>query len=248
MDALAATAHWQKIRLPTTHFILSAYVAEQPPAGAVLTVYIEGDGLAWLTRSQPSDDPTPGKPLALTLALQHRQGPAAYLSRPCQNVAEEDKKNCRQEYWSQRRFAPETIDASNAAIDALKARHQTTKLVLIGYSGGGAVAALVAARRSDVIRLITVAGNLDSDKWTRMQKIAPLSGSLNPADAAERLQDIPQLHWVGGKDRIISEEIVASYLQRFPPSQRPGLKVIADFDHVCCWARDWPKLMPELAQ
>lgn len=244
LDTLAQANLWKKIRIATPQFVLSAYMAEQPAASDVLTIYIEGDGLAWLSRSQPSDDPTPAKPVALELALQHKPGPAAYLSRPCQNVATQDRKNCRQSDWTNRRFSPEVIEASSLAIDNLKTRHGAKRLILIGYSGGGAVAALVAARRQDVIRLVTVAGNLDIATWTTSQKVSPLTGSLNPADAWENLQQIPQMHFVGSKDPVIKEEVLASYLSRFPREKRPAMKVIADFDHVCCWSADWPRLLP----
>jgi hypothetical protein len=45
------------------------------------------------------------------------------------------------------------------------------------------VASLVAARRHDVVRLVTVAGNLDHLAWTTLHGVSPLTGSLNPADA-----------------------------------------------------------------
>lgn len=35
-----------------------------------INVYIEGDGLAWITRSRVSDNPTPLNPLALKLMVQ----------------------------------------------------------------------------------------------------------------------------------------------------------------------------------
>lgn len=244
LDTLAQASLWKKIRIPTPQFVLSAYVAEQAAASDVLTIYIEGDGLAWLSRSQPSDDPTPAKPVALELALQHKPGPAAYLSRPCQNVATQDWKNCRQTYWTNRRFSPEVIEASSLAIDSLKTRHGAKSLILIGYSGGAAVAALVAARRQDVIGLVTVAGNLDIETWTTSQKATPLTGSLNPADAWENLQKIPQMHLVGSKDSVVKAEVLASYLSRFPRENQPAMKVIADFDHVCCWATEWSRLLP----
>jgi hypothetical protein len=65
------------------------------------------------------------------------------------------------------------ISASNQAVDALKQRYGAQEIVLVGYSGGGAVAALVAARRTDVVRLVTVAGNLDHLAWTHLHSVPP---------------------------------------------------------------------------
>ena len=104
------------------------------------------------------------------------------------------------------------------------------------------MAALVAARRKDVTRLVTVAGNLDHVLWTQLHHVAPLTGSLNPADAWQALADISQVHFVGGNDRIISQEISESYVARFPADQRPPLRVIEGFGHACCWVEQWPQL------
>ncbi len=65
----------------------------------------------------------------------------------------------------------------NVAIDKLKQKYNSEKLQLIGYSGGGAVVTLVASQRSDVISLVTIAGNLDHQTWTKHHKVSPLTGS-----------------------------------------------------------------------
>jgi len=71
------------------------------------------------------------------------------------------------------------VTAMNLAVSQLKSTFgTTTQIQLIGYSGGGATAALIAARRDDISRLITVAGNLDHDKWTQLHTITPLTHSL----------------------------------------------------------------------
>ena len=241
-DTLAAAHGWQPVRLPAEKFVLAAYVPQAMSRVDVLTVYIEGDGLAWLSRSQASDDPTPRNPVGLELALRHPRGAAVYLARPCQYVEPGDARNCRQAYWTNRRFAPEVVEASDLAISALKQHFGANKLVLVGYSGGGTVAALVAARRNDVTRLVTVAGNLDHVLWTQLHHVAPLTGSLNPADVWQSLVNTPQVHFVGGNDRIVSQEISESYVARFPADQRPPLRVIEGFDHDCCWVEQWSQL------
>lgn len=241
-DALASAQNWQSLRLPTDNFVMAAYLPVPTAAASVLTIYIEGDGMAWLNRSQASDDPTPRVPVALQLALQHTQGRAVYLARPCQFVEGSDKRGCEVAYWTDRRFSEPVIDASNQAIDALMMRFGAKQLVLVGYSGGAAVAALAASKRNDVVRLVTVAGNLDHRAWTDLHGVPPLIGSLNPADAWVKLQGIPQLHFVGARDSNITTETVLSYVERFPPTHRPSMQVIAEFDHACCWVKQWPIL------
>jgi hypothetical protein len=241
-DQLASHAGWKKLRVPTDTFILSAYVPEIPIQSDTLAVYIEGDGLAWLNRSTPSADPTPRNPVGLELALHHPEGAAAYLARPCQYAATGDVMNCRQKYWTNGRFAPEVIEASGQAISVLKQRFGATKLVLVGYSGGGAVAALVAARRKDVIQLVTVAGNLDHRIWTTEHHVAALDKSLNPADDWQSLAGIPQRHFVGERDEVVGHVVADSYTARFPPLQRPKVVTIPKFDHICCWVEQWDSI------
>lgn len=241
-DHLAATAGWQKLRLPTDHFELTAYAPVSLSSTDTLTIYIEGDGFAWITPSLISPDPTPLNPLALKLALQQPQGATAYLARPCQFVESADVRGCAEKYWTTSRFSLEVVEAENQAIDELKRRFHAHQLVLAGYSGGGAIAALVTARRRDVSLLITVAGNLDHRAWTQMHHASPLDGSLNPADAWQSLVDVPQIHFVGGKDTNVGSTVAQSYLDRFPPGQRPAMRIIEDFDHACCWAEKWREL------
>ena len=116
-------------------------------------------------------------------------------------------------------------------------------MTLIGYSGGGAVAALVAAGREDVEHLITVAGNLDHARWTRERALSPLKGSLNAADVWRDLVEIPQMHFVGTDDDTVDPAIAAAFRARFPPESPVQIETIADFDHHCCWVEQWPELL-----
>lgn len=243
---LAASHGWVAQPLHTGNFVLQAMLPPTPPVAERLTVYIEGDGLAWLNRDTPSFDPTPITPLALQLALQD-DGPAAYLARPCQYLLAANPE-CGQRYWTQQRFAPELIAASNQALEQLKQRFQARQLVLVGYSGGAAVAALLAARRSDVAGLITVAGNLDHAAWTSQLALTPLRGSLNVADSWAQLLRVPQLHFVGADDSQTGMLAVAPFVQRFPPAQRPPVSIQAGFGHQCCWAASWPALLRQARQ
>ncbi len=240
-DAMAAERDWRAIMLPAGSFDLVAYLPAKHELSETLTVYIEGDGFAWISSAQPSTDPTPRDPLALRLALAQPEGNAAYLARPCQYV-DAEATGCSSRYWTEMRFAPEVIAATNRAIDALKQQFGASRLALVGYSGGGAVAALVAAQRDDVELMVTVSGNLDHRAWTTHHRIRPLTGSLNPADHAEALRGIQQWHFVGGKDSNMPPELVWAFAISFPERQRPTVLVEPEFDHHCCWADRWSAL------
>ena len=241
-DALMAAAGWYKQLIPAGNFMLVAYLPKTRSMSKTLTIYIEGDGAAWLNRSTPSSDPTPVRATGMELALHHRGGTAAYLARPCQFVANEDRRGCDVDYWTGKRFAPEVIDATAIAIDAMKKMVGAKRVILVGYSGGGAVATLVASERNDVERLVTVAGNLDHATWTQLHDVEPLTGSLNPADRWRQLINIPQVHFVGAQDKIMDKKVALSFRRSFPIERQPELVIVPGFDHQCCWARDWPQL------
>src|SRR5450830_1355202 len=240
---LALDAGWQKLVLDTTPFKMAAFVPPNIVKSASLTVYIEGDGMAWVNSTTPSFDPTPRDPLALRLALSDATGHAVYLARPCQYVMEENPQQCTQKYWTSDRFSPEVIAASNQAINLLKARYTADHIILIGYSGGGAVAALIAARRTDIQKLVTVVGNLDTTYWTTTRKLSPLSGSLNPANVWRALQNIPQQHFVGARDKVLGEDVARAYAKHFDELHQPVISVYPAFDHHCCWESVWPNIV-----
>lgn len=241
-DNLAAARQWQKGTLTAAPFTLRTYEPVTPRQGDTLAVYIEGDGLAWLNPSQPSADPTPVSPLLLQLALAQREGKAAYLARPCQ-YAESGAAPCAQRYWTDGRFAPEVIDAMGRALDQLKARQEARSLVLVGYSGGGAVAALLTARRSDVVRLVTIAGNLDHRAWTAYHRLTPLDTSLNPADQAQRLAAISQIHWIGGRDTVMPAELARRWPAALLGPRQENLKLVPEASHGQGWPD--PRQTPE---
>lgn len=244
-ERMAQQAGWIAKNIEAELFTLRTYRPVDLSETDTLTIYLEGDGFAWATPSTPSFNPTPINPVALKLALRDDM-PAVYLARPCQYVSQGATKNCIPHYWTGGRFAPEVISATNQVLDELKGQYHATYLRLVGYSGGGAVAALVAARRSDVIRLITIAGNLDHRAWTGEKHLTPLSGSLNPADDWQALSRISQTHFVGGKDENIGISIVNAYKSRFKKGRPPDVIVIQQFDHQCCWEEVWPELIKDL--
>lgn len=238
----AASKGWVQSVLPAGPFRLTAFHAREIRPNEMLTIYIEGDGLAWISASKPSSDPTPIRPMALQLALAHPAGNAAYLARPCQ-YSTASRTDCAQRYWTNARFAPEVIAAMNAGVDHLKKVHRAREVSLVGYSGGGAVAALLAAQRDDVAKLVTVAGNLDHDAWTRYHRLSPLTGSLNASNRAVQIAHIPQTHFVGARDQVIPQSLARAWPAAFLGADGRNLQVIPGFDHVCCWESKWPELL-----
>ncbi len=243
----AAGAGWVREEFPAGRFTLAGWLKGMENASGNLTVYIEGDGRAWLSRNRLSDDPTPQDPLALRLALKDLAPLILYLARPCQYVLGEENKGrgrgCDPVYWSARRYGMEVITALNAAIDQAKQRTGAQTISLVGYSGGGSVAVLVAAGRRDVTHLVTIAPVLDHNAWTAHHKVSPLTGSLNPVDVAASLGHLPQRHFFGGADEIAPRRLSENFFARLPPITPLQVSVIEGFDHNCCWVAEWPGLL-----
>ncbi len=231
------TQGFQEQRLQTESFTLYGLLRPARHDSITLHVYIEGDGLAWVRRNQISSDPTPTESTALNLA-KHDPSSAAvlYLARPCQYI-KNDNDLCSKKYWTSHRFAPEVVRASNEAIDTVKRQVNAENVVLIGYSGGGTVAALVAAMRTDVVFLASAAGNLDVHAWTAWHKVSPLMGSQSPMHNAPALARIPQRHVSSFDDVIVPPLISKNFCAAM---QRPDYcKQVADIKHGGDWYTVW---------
>lgn len=224
-----------------------AIASPRRPQSDVLTVYLEGDGFAYVNSRQPALDPTPTDPIALRLALADpRDKAVAWIGRPCQYSQAEHGRNCRAAYWTASRYAPEVLDSVGTAVDRLKQRSGSGRVILVGYSGGGAIAVLLAARRSDVVKVITVAANLDLEYWTRRDGLSPLAGSLDPArQSPDSMGKVPQIHFTGGQDRTVGTDVVRSYQRQLSKEASSRLVEIPDFTHSCCWAKSWPSLLSQ---
>ena len=239
---MAEDTGWQRQQIPAGRFTLTGYAKGLDSAGRDLVVYIESDGYAWRSRWALSPDPTPRDPQGLRLALRDSGPRVLYLARPCQ-FARDAWQGCEPIYWSSHRYGEAVVAALDQAIDEVKTRVGASAVSLLGISGGGVVAALLAARRDDVAQLTTIAANLDHAAWTEHHEVSPLTGSLNPADFAERLEQIPQRHFVGAADDVVPPIIVESYLARMTDRSKTEIIVIPGFDHDCCWIDAWPGLL-----
>lgn len=247
--SLVSSSGWVTLMTPDSPYPLwSAQPRDQHHSRDLpsLVVYLEGDGLAWLSRNQPSLDPTPVQPVSLQLALAHPRAAGeavAYLGRPCQYMR---GSHCRTALWTSHRFSAEVVASTQAAIDQIKTRAGAQSITLVGHSGGGVLAALVAARRNDVERLVTIASPLDHARWTRELRLTPLTGSLNPIHDIDRLRQIDQVHVIGLKDAVVPPSVVRGFVGELQsgstPSKTTEVIELDGFDHLCCWTRDWPGL------
>lgn len=221
--------------------------------GEPVTIYIEGDGNADRASTlQVTLDPTPINPVALHLAAVDKSSNVAYIARPCQfsDTPHYDHRvktqgKCNSDYWENKRFSPEVITAYNTALDNIENQYSTNGFNLVGYDGGGAIAAILAAKRDDVLSLRTIAGNLDHTAQSVYLGLPPLDGSLNAVDFADDLVDVPQHHYIGGQDESIKPAVLNSYLQAIGNSACVEHTLIQDAEHARGWVEKWPTLLRE---
>jgi pimeloyl-ACP methyl ester carboxylesterase len=210
--------------------------------GQPIRIYFEGDGFAYMRPGVPSMDPSPKSATALLLAAVDPSPNVAWVARPCQYVMlGKVQKDCPERYWTTYRMAPETVVASDLAVTTLLQQSQSKSVELVGYSGGGAIAVLVAARRSDVSGIRTAAGNLDLVAFTRYHSVTPMTPSLNPADAIESVRQIPQVHYSGSKDTIVPTTLTASFVSRVGSKAR--MEVLPGVTHGDGWQQQWRRLL-----
>ncbi len=227
-----------RVGLPLVAYLRDRAGGSAPPHR--LTVYIEGDGAAWRTRTRVSDNPTPRDPVALALAIRQPSGSSAYVGRPCQyvNLA---GVFCPASFWTDGRYGREAVALVGRAVDLAMAAAGADEAVLVGFSGGGTLATLLAATRDDVVHLITVAAPLDIYGWTGFHGVSPLAASLDPLDYMAALSAVAQDHFEGGSDAVVPPRVNDRFFERSRTATVMRHRM-AEFDHTCCWAEAWPSL------
>jgi len=193
-------------------FRLVSYQKINNPSG-IYKIYLEGDGAAFDAYGRPTSDPTPRGTLVRELAFGDPHENVIYLARPCQYIL---SGICAQRHWTTARFAPEVI---NGEYEAVKKIAGNNPVILTGFSGGAQVAGLLAALKPDlnIRKVVTVAGNLDHEKWTRYHDVPQLEESLNLADYKTVFMTVPQIHYVGKDDKIIPPKLIKDFVNGSAP-------------------------------
>jgi hypothetical protein len=202
-----------------------------------LYIYFDGDGTPF-DGVVAAIDPTPRNSLTLEL-LALDPGPAVYVGRPCYHGTWSTDR-CIEELWTTGRYSERVVISLRAVIDKIASRRPIGEVVLVGYSGGGTLAMLIAEQFPRVKAVVTIAANLDIDAWADHHGIPRLLGSLNPAKR-HSFQNALQRHYVGEKDRAVPPEVTKAGTRS--PAK---LLVVSGFDHICCWRKLWPSILMDL--
>lgn len=241
-DRLAYEHGFSRDTVQGTGFQHVVYRRGDARASDVLHVYLAGDGTPWRTPNTVARDPTPRRPVALRLAALDPK-PVILVGRPCYHGLM-NTDPCAAPYWTHERYSEPVVASLARAIETLARAGGRRAVRLFGYSGGGALAVLVAHRLEGVRAVVTVAGNLDPQGWAQLHGYEPLRGSLDPT--GEPLPNgVYQLHLVGSADRNVPYSMVQAALRDFPGAR---LEVVEGYDHGCCWADLWPEILQRLDQ
>jgi hypothetical protein len=237
-ERTADRAGLEALQLIGDPFVHKAYFGGGSRRSDSLHVYLSGDGSPWIGRTRIAKDPTPRNPVALRL-MALDPNPRLYLGRPCYDGMVKSK-GCNPALWTSARYSETVVRSMAAALQDFIDSKGIDKVVLIGYSGGGVLAWLLAERLPQVRTLVTIAANLDIDAWAARHQYTRLGDSLNPAERGPLPGRVAQLHLVGSRDTNVPPSLVRAALTAIDSEHR--LRVL-DADHRCCWESHWPQVL-----
>lgn len=241
VDDRAAGLGYRRVVVRGDGFSHVAYVKNgRETPNSALHVYLEGDGTPWVRKRVAAADPTPRTPLMLELMMLD-PAPSLYLGRPCYHGLNKAKA-CTPDMWTDKRYSEAVVASMSAALDRLSSDYHA--LVLLGYSGGGTLAMLLAERQPKTETVITVAANLDTGRWAALHKQQFLAGSLNPATRPPLPPRIRQMHFAGAMDDNVPPMLVRDAIAQ---QQGAIFRIFPEQDHSCCWRDVWKEILGGLA-
>jgi len=237
-QALDYNFQQQPIDTPTfRHQIFTNQAAEQYRKLNTLHVYLDGDGSPWINKRRLARDPTSRNPLILRL-MQLDQSPSILLGRPCYHGLNKALV-CQPKYWTSHRYSLQVVESMALALNLWLKDKDYKQVILIGYSGGGVLAMLIAKQVAKLKAVVTVAANLNVSEWSRYHGYSPLYDSLNPAERAKDFY-FHQLHIAGADDTVVPAYIIEQFANK---QSNAEYLLLADQDHRCCWAQVWPEIL-----
>lgn len=241
-EQLIQQGDYQRLVLPGIGFNHVVYLKDGKKQSDTLHIYIEGDGSPFVSQGRMvAADPTSPRPLMLELMLKDDTR-SAYVGRPCYDgMALEN--GCDPRFWTHARYSDEVVMSMVAVVEKLTRQLNAKEIVLLGHSGGGALAVLMAPHIADTKGVVTLAGNLDIESWAKEHAYSPLEGSINPATQDVLPQSIVQHHYLGGDDRTIKQQDVRAFVQR---QVAASFYQIDGVDHNCCWNKYWFNILNTL--
>jgi len=113
-------------------------------------------------------------------------------------------------------YTAANVDAIGDAVRQLRALHQPARTVLVGHSGGAAIAGVVAGRHPDVAdAFVLVACPCDVAAWRASRSRQPWPNSLSPSSFVQGVSSSAQIIAVtGALDRNTDERLGQRYVEQ----------------------------------
>ena len=115
-------------------------------------------------------------------------------------------------------------------------------IVLVGHSGGGTIATLLACEQATSYlkstTLITLSANLDTDKWTDHHGWSRMAGSLNPSRFLKECPRLNQYHYVGREDINVPYTLNSNFFK-----QQSVTPIIYEDANHSNWLNFWPEII-----
>ncbi len=235
-DASAVAVSMRRREITAGSFRLTTY-SRIRDTNKPVTIYIEGDVRGWLPSADPGIDATPDDSMGLRLAALDPSTNVVFISHPCQFGIGDPA--CFDEFWEKGALAQQVFASINRAVDHVAIVFAHPQLNLVGYSGGGAVAAVLASRRRDVVSLRTIAGNLDPDGNGRAHASDPQNDFIDPMEIASRLALLPQEHFVGDKDVFVPPFLTENFVKAIGVSYCVKVTHVPYATHQTGWQEVW---------
>lgn len=240
METIAAAAHLEQRRIPGNDFEL--FALERRRANDDIHIYIEGDGRPWTGGgTRISIDPTPRQPSALELMADDPLG-QLYLGRPCY-FGSANSAPCESRLWTYERYGETVVAAMTEALRKWAMGHAHGRITLIGYSGGGVLALLIAERLPSIHRVVAIATPVDHKRWTQVHDYTPLYGSINPAEQSEWRANVERIFIFGENDDNVAPKIFAPLAARISNAR---IIILPKEGHDCCRHEAWHDTLQRL--
>jgi hypothetical protein len=238
-ESLIEHSHFKRVLVRSGEFVLTTYQKILDKDGPKI-FYIDGDGFVLRRPDSISENPTPINPIVLKLATLDPRSNVIYVARPCQYTDPSLNSVCKNiKYWTDSRMSDEVVEVMTNAIKGIAKNHQIS---LVGFSGGGGIAILIAPRLNNVTNIITIAGNLDIIEFTNFHNSNKIRDSLNPIDFVDQVKNIPQLHISGGLDKVVPK-IIADKFTKSANSKCVKQLTIDASTHGKGWDIVWQEIL-----
>jgi len=235
-DVVAERAGLSTVALVGGGFSLKGF--ERQTSGRHATVFIEGDGRPWRAGGRViAEDPTPLRLLALSW-MEKTPGPTLYLGRPCYFQSKADQP-CDAMLWSYGRYSEQVVQSMVEALGGwLQKRPHISSLTLVGHSGGGVLALLLAERVPHTKEVIALSTPVDVDAWTSLHAYTPLFTSLNPVNQPGWRAGVQRSFYFGEADHQVPPSQFVSPARAISDAE---VTVVKGVGHDCCGPDIWLK-------